>query len=132
MRTLKQEAFFAGRTFKHSQLRAYDGTAANQQRQDNWQPYTITVAELKPVPVLPKRLHTAFCWGGASEFVDNPARNLSSIGMYKKLGFNVIPNDGAEAFVAGKTKSTVMAPSQRTGPDWCGKRSLSPIFLIAL
>jgi hypothetical protein len=83
MRTLKKEAaFFAGRTFKHSQLRAYDGTAANQQRQDNWQPYTITVAELKPVPVLPKRLHTAFCWGGASEFVDNPARNLSSIGMY--------------------------------------------------
>jgi hypothetical protein len=111
-----------GRTYQHSQLRVHDGTAANQQRQDNWQPYAISVKELKPVPVLPKRLHTAFCWGGASEFVDNPARNLSSISMYKKLGFNVIPNDGAEAFVPGMTRSPVMSPTQRTGPDWAGMK----------
>lgn len=116
------EPSLAGREFPHSQVRAYDGAPANQQRSDNWQRWAITVKELKPVTALPKRLHTAFCWGGAGEFVDNPARNLSSISMYKKLGFNVIPSDGAEAFVPSVSKSTVMAPEQRTGADWAGMK----------
>ena len=89
------------------------------------QPWAITVKKLEPVTALPKRLHTAFCWGGSGEFVENPARNLSSAGMYRKLGFTVVPQDGAESFEPSQHNASdggVMSPKQRTGSEWTGMK----------
>ena len=63
----------------------FAGTA-NQARADNWQAWALTVTTLVPVPALPKRLVTAFCWDGISEF----GTSHDDFGMWRKLGFNVI------------------------------------------
>ena len=58
---IELDAGLEGKTFPLSRIRAYSGVA-NQARADNWQPLAITVKALVPVPKLPQRLHTAYCW----------------------------------------------------------------------
>jgi hypothetical protein len=107
------------RTFSGGRARAFSG-AANQARADNWQAWTLTVVALAPVPQLPKRLTTGFCWDGAAEF----GTSAADIGMWRKLGFNVIPTAGVSVapFLAGSTAppSGLLSPANRTGPDWEG------------
>jgi hypothetical protein len=74
-----------GKTFGLSRVRAYSG-APNQARADNWQPFAVTVARFDPVPQLPARLHTAYCWSGWDEFANDPSRGLDPITMWKDLG----------------------------------------------
>ena len=81
---IEVDAYLEGKIFPLSRIRAYSG-AANQLRADNWQPLAITVMALVPVPDLPKRLHTAFCWSDAYQFVDDTAKGLSSITTWKAL-----------------------------------------------
>lgn len=53
-----------GQTFAKVRARAYTG-AANEKRSDNWQPLTLTVRALEPLPSgPPSRLRTKFCWAG--------------------------------------------------------------------
>ena len=80
-------AGLAGKTFPQAQIRGYTG-ASNQQRSDNWQALAITVKALVPVPVLPKRLHTAYCWSGPDFFLDD--KKHSSVESWKALGFNTV------------------------------------------
>jgi hypothetical protein len=78
-----------GRSFPLSRIRAYSGVAG-QVRSDNWQTLAISVEALSPVPALPERLHTAFCWAQPDQFVNDAARGLLSVGTWKALGFNTV------------------------------------------
>jgi hypothetical protein len=85
----------AGRTFPLGKIRCYS-TRTGQQRSDNWQSLSITVKALVPVPVLPKRLHTSYCWSNPWLFPsDNRTGGLSSLQMWRTLGFNTIPGAGS-------------------------------------
>ena len=68
---IELNASLEGKTFPLSRVRAYSG-AANQARADNWQPLAITVKTLVPVPRLPQRLHTAFCWAEPFQVLRDP------------------------------------------------------------
>ncbi len=70
------------KNFPLSRIRAYSGVAG-QVRSDNWQALAISVAALTPVPALPQRLHTAFCWAQPDQFVNDAARGLLSVGTWK-------------------------------------------------
>lgn len=109
-----------GKTFALSRVRAYSG-AANQARSDNWQPLAITVKKLTPA-VLPKRLHTAYCWAGARPFVDDPKLGLDSISTWKALGFNAVPSDGASYAQPPDHPDGLLNPSNRTGPEWASMK----------
>jgi hypothetical protein len=110
-----------GKTFPHARIRGYSGPK-NQQRSDNWQALAMTVKSLVPVPMLPKRLHTSYCWGGPKEFVDDSSHHLSSIATWKSLGFNTIPTDGASYSTQPDGPGGLLPPSNRTGKDWDGMR----------
>ena len=86
---IEVDAYLEGKIFPLSRIRAYSG-AANQLRADNWQPLAITVMALVPVPDLPKRLHTAFCWSDAYQFVDDTAKGLGSFGQALLTTFNMV------------------------------------------
>ena len=107
-------------TYSGGRVRAFTG-AANQARSDNWQSWTLIVAPLVPVPALPKRLTTGFCWAGSAEFGTTP----EEFGMWRKLGFNVIPAAGvsvAPFFPGSKVAPGVFSAANRTGPAWAGMR----------
>ena len=110
-----------GRSFPLSRIRAYSG-AANQARADNWQPLAITVKQLTPVPALPKRLHTAYCWSGADEFVNDDSLGLNSISTWKALGFNAVPSVGASYATPPAKPGSILSPANRTGPEWAGMK----------
>jgi hypothetical protein len=118
---LLQGALGGRRTFDGGRARAYTGDA-NQARADNWQSWTLSIVALAPVPRLPKRLTTGFCWDRAAEF----GSSTTGIGMWRKLGFNVIPTAGVSVapFLPGSTESPsgVLSPANRTGPAWEGMR----------
>ena len=52
--------------------------------------------------------------------------SAADIGMWRKLGFNVIPTAGVSVapFLPGSTvpRTGVLSPSNRTGPEWEGMR----------
>lgn len=110
-----------GRTFPQVRIRGYTG-GKNQQRSDNWQALAITVEALVPVPVLPKRLHTSYCWSGSHQFVDDATH--SSVATWKALGFNTVPTDGASYSTQGSAGGTggLLPPANRTGKDWADMR----------
>jgi hypothetical protein len=108
---LSVAAGLAGCTFKASQARAYTG-AQNQARSENWQPLSLTVRALEPLPHgLPKRLQTGFCWDGWSEFGWNESL---SVQIWRRLGFNIIPSDGVSSV------ANTLPSSERVGPEWDG------------
>ena len=85
----------ADRTFASAKIRCYSADSG-QQRSDNWQLLSITVKTLTPVPVLPKRLHTSYCWSNPWLFPsDNETGLMSSLHMWRSLGFNTIPGAGS-------------------------------------
>lgn len=110
-----------GKSFPLSRIRAYSG-AANQARADNWQPLAITVKKLTPVPALPKRLHTAYCWSGPNEFVDDESLGLNSISMWKALGFTAVPGVGASYETPPAKPGSILSPANRTGSAWAGMK----------
>jgi hypothetical protein len=123
-------ASLSGKAFPQARIRAYTG-AQNQQREDNWQPLALTVKVLLPVPVLPKRLHTSFCFAFPRQFVDDHARGLSSIRTWRDLGFTTVPGDGASyatpfagggATPGGTPKLPILAPAERSGEEWAGMK----------
>ena len=59
------DSALVGRTFALAKIRCYS-TVRGQKRPDNWQALSITIKALVPVPVLPKRLHTSYCWSCVS------------------------------------------------------------------
>ena len=111
-----------GKTFPDARIRAYSGAVGNQARSDNWQPLAITVKALVPVPALPKRLHTAFCWAGVKEFVDDKTLGLSSLATWRALGFNTIPSDGASGSMPPGHPGSLLSPANRTGSGWAGMK----------
>eukprot|EP01051_Picozoa_sp_SAG22_P005001 SAG22_NODE_285_length_12974_cov_2.969087_2_plen_911_part_00 len=111
IKTAVLDKALVGQTFTAARIRAYSGAAKNQLRSDNWQPLAITVKALVPAP-LPKRLHTAFCWAGVKEFVDDRALGLSSLATWRALGFNTVPG------LAGP--GTLLNPANRSGSAWAG------------
>lgn len=77
------------------------------------------VVALTPVTKLPKRLRTAFCWGGHSEFsppdaLPSPTTNSTaasasiaqSVKVWRALGFNAVPDDGADTYIPGPHSSS--------------------------
>eukprot|EP01043_Picozoa_sp_COSAG02_P002326 COSAG02_NODE_54_length_43941_cov_54.857990_2_plen_574_part_00 len=121
IKTAVTDAKLEGKTFALSRVRAYS-SPANQARADNWQPLAITVKKLTPVPVLPKRLHTAYCWSGARPFVDDSKLGLDSISTWKALGFNTVPSDGASYAQPPNKPGGLLNPSNRTGPEWASMK----------
>ena len=127
---IEVDASLVGKAFPQSRIRAYSG-APNQQREDNWQPLAVTVKALVPVPVLPKRLHTSFCFAFPRQFVDDHAHGLSSIQTWRDLGFTTVPGDGASYATpfagggptpGGTPKLPILAPAERTGEEWAGMK----------
>ena len=124
---LEVDADLAGNVFTLTRIRAYTG-AANQRRADNWQTLAITVKTLVPVPRLPRRLRTSFCYTTPRQFVDDPAKLLSSLTTWKALGFNTIPNaGGSDATPPGSLPGSgkgrpgfVISAANRTGVEWAG------------
>ena len=119
------DAALEGKTFPLARIRGYTG-AHNQQRTDNWQPLAITVKAINPVPKLPQRLHTSFCWAEPFQFVDDAAKGLSSVATWKALGFNTVPGDGASyatppgGGLGGHGGGDLLSPANRTGAAWKG------------
>lgn len=107
----------AGKTFPKARIRGYSGSK-NQQRSDNWQALAINVEALVPVPVLPKRLHTSYCWANPLQFLDDATH--SSVSTWKALGFNTVPTDGASYSTQGVPGGTggLLSPANRTGKEW--------------
>eukprot|EP01045_Picozoa_sp_COSAG04_P002527 COSAG04_NODE_92_length_26689_cov_12.755434_12_plen_577_part_00 len=121
LKTAVTDKSIEGRSFPLSRIRAYSG-AANQARADNWQPLAIAVKKLTPVPALPKRLHTAYCWSGADEFVNDDSLGLNSISTWKALGFNAVPGVGASYATPPAKPGSILSPANRTGPEWAGMK----------
>jgi hypothetical protein len=92
------------------------------------QPLAITVKKLIPVPKLPQRLHTSFCWAEPFQFVDDAAKGLSSVATWKALGFNTVPGDGASyatppgGGLGGHGGGDLLSPANRTGAAWEGMK----------
>ena len=87
--------------------------------------------------MLPKRLRTAFCWDSWDQFASplgggGPQAVAESVGMWRSLGFNAVPSDGADNFIPNVTHppvhhpwddipgGIVLSPAQRRGPVWQG------------
>jgi len=115
--TVEVEPGLEGKHFPDAKIRAYTGLA-NQQRADNWQKLEITVEPLVPVRALPKRLHTAFCWSGPDQFVNDATKGLDSITTWRRLGFNTIPGVGAGGATPLNHWQEVLSPANRSGPEW--------------
>ena len=114
-----------GHSFPSARIRGYS-SSAGQQRADNWQRLELTVAELKPVPVLPKRLHTAYCWSNAGMVAPK---------TWKALGFNSLPNSNrsygiANGMRSGFHTSPFLEPSKVA--SCTGAECAAPGSLIAL
>lgn len=56
-----------GRTFSQARIRGYS-SPSGQHRADNWQVLQLRAEELQPVPAVPRRLHTAYCWATPPTF----------------------------------------------------------------
>ena len=114
LKTMVTNKSLEGRSFPRARIRAYfDG---NQARADNWQPMALTIKPLKPLATMPKRLHTSFCWSDPFPFIDEPNAGYSSVNTWRKLGYNVVPQNGVSYDTAPFT--SLLAPENRTGPDW--------------
>ena len=55
----------------------------------------MTIKALVPVSVLPKRLHTSYCWSNPWLFPTDNQSGLDSFRMWRDLGFNTIPGSGS-------------------------------------
>jgi hypothetical protein len=121
IKTVVTDTSIEGKTFPLSRIRAYSG-ATNQARSDNWQPLAITVKKLTPVPTLPKRLHTSYCWAGARPFIDNATLGLDSVSTWKALGFNTVPTDGASYATPPGKPGNLLNPANRTAAAWKGMK----------
>ena len=119
LKTMVKDKSLEGRTFP-ARIRAYfEGDRA---RSDNWQPMTLTVKPLKPLAVMPKRLHTSFCWSDPFPFIDDPSAGYSSVDTWRQLGFNVVPQNGASYFISPLESTALLSPANRTGSEWHGMR----------
>jgi hypothetical protein len=87
-----------GRTFALSRVRVYT-TNADRSRSDNWQALRMTIAELKPVTRLPRRLRTDFGWSYRNDLANDAKGGLSAVRTWRKLGFNTIPDLGASNYM---------------------------------
>jgi len=88
-------------------------------RSDNWQEQQLLLADM-PEVTLPKRLVTSFTSANAQEFFLNSGANGNidnSLNLYKKLGFNLVPNGGLQSDNP-QTSLRLYTPEERQAEPW--------------
>eukprot|EP01052_Picozoa_sp_SAG31_P048606 SAG31_NODE_10242_length_1165_cov_1.389306_1_plen_292_part_10 len=136
-----------GKYFSLARIRVYS-TSAGQQRADNWQTLAIQVEELKPVPRLPKRLHTSYCWSNFGMIQPKVWKALCVTALLFRFvvfhlpicplscsGFNTLPNSNATmAHAHGMRAGFHISPflTTATVPACNGPECAAPSSLTAL